>query len=212
MFAPRSEGILLFFTALTAISMLFVPLSWFVLIPFSLGFVFTIFILYFFRDPKRVVPEEDEGILVAPADGVIRKIVQLEEKGTTQVQILLSVFNVHVNRMPLDSKLINLSREKKGHWPAWFKGKYVDNNARLHYDLEATEGFSYRITQIAGIFAWRCVSYVEEGETLKQNDKFGIIRFGSQANLELPDDCGYELTIKVGDKIRAGESIIARRK
>lgn len=210
MFAPRSEGILLFFTALTAIAMLFVPLSWFVLIPVSLGVIFTAFLLYFFRDPKREAPEE-EGIIVSPADGVIRKVVQLEDEGITRVQILLSVFNVHVNRMPLDSKLLNLSREKKGHWPAWFKGKYVDSNARLHYDLEAAEGFSYRITQIAGIFAWRCVSYAEVGETLKQNDKFGIIRFGSQANLELPDDCGYELTIKVGDKIRAGESIIARR-
>ena len=90
--------------------------------------------------------------------------------------------------------------------------KYVKHNARLHYYLQAKEGFSYRVTQIAGIFAWRCVSYVKVGAVLEQNAKFGIIRFGSQANVELPPDSGYEFILKVGDKVRAGETIIARRK
>ena len=119
MFAPKSELILLLFTGLTAVTMLFVPLSWYVLIPFVLGVISTVFLMFFFRDPTRVAPDE-EGILVAPTDGRVIGIQELED-GVMQVQVLLSVFNVHVNRMPAASTVLKLEREKGGHWPAWFR-------------------------------------------------------------------------------------------
>lgn len=209
MFAKGSEALLLISATLAIVPMFFIPKSLFVLLPFVFFIILTGFLMYFFRDPKRISPVE-EGILISPAEGKIREID--EEDGSVRIQIELSVFNVHVNRAPIDCKIIALTREKGAHWPVWYKGNFATQNARQHFDLETNEGFSFRITQISGIFAWRCVSYVEVGETVKQNDKIGIIRFGSAANVILPKDCGYEPSVKTGDKVRAGETIIARRK
>ncbi len=210
MFAKRSEALLLISATLAIIPMFFIPKSLFVLIPFVFFVILTGFLMYFFRDPTRISPE-GEGIIVSPAEGKIREIVE-EEDGSTRVQMELSVFNVHVNRAPIDCKIIAITREKGAHWPVWFKGNFATQNARLHYDLETNEGFSFRVTQISGIFAWRCVSYVDVDEIVKRNDKIGIIRFGSAANVILPKDCGYVPSVEVGDTVRAGETIIARRK
>ena len=210
MFAKSSEPLLLISATLAIIPMFFIPLSLYVLIPFVFFIIITFFLMYFFRDPKRITPEED-GIIVAPAEGKIREISTLED-GTTRIQIELSVFNVHVNRAPIDCKVINIDKKKGGHWPVWYKGHFSTKNARQHFDLETNEGFNFRITQISGIFAWRCVSYVSVGQELKRNDKIGVIRFGSAANVNLPKDCGYIPAVEAGDKVRAGETIIARRK
>jgi phosphatidylserine decarboxylase len=209
MFASKSEPLLLAISALTAISMLFVPLSLWVLLPLGLLIITTIFLMFFFRDPKRVSPDE-KGIMVSPAEGKVVGVTNLED-GSLKIQLELSVFNVHVNRVPIKAKLLKLTREKGGHWPVWYKGKYDKNNARLHFDFQSEEGFDFRVTQIAGIFAWRCVSYIDEGDILNQNDKMGIIRFGSAANIILPKDCIYKPEVTAGQKVRAGETIIARR-
>ena len=210
MFAKGSEALLLISATLAIIPMFFIPQSLYVLIPFVFFVIVTAFLMYFFRDPKRSTPE-GEGIIVSPAEGKIREIVE-EEDGSTRIQIELSVFNVHVNRAPIDCKIVNLTRKKGAHWPVWFKGHFATKNARLHFDLETNEGFSFRVTQISGIFAWRCVSYVDIGQKVKRNEKIGIIRFGSAANVILPKECGYKPIVKTGDVIRAGETIIAQKK
>ena len=210
MFAKKSEPLLLICSTLAIIPMFFIPLSYYVLIPFVFFIIVTIFLMYFFRDPNRTPPEE-EGIFIAPVDGKVVKRTVLED-GTTHIQFELSVFNVHVNRAPIDCKVLNIQKEKGSHWPVWFKSHYSKKNARQHFDLETKDGFNFRVTQIAGIFAWRCVSYISVGQSVKQNDKIGIIRFGSAADVLLPKDCGYEPTVEIGDKIKAGETIIARKK
>ena len=210
MFAKGSEALLLISATLAIIPMFFIPKSLFVLIPFVFFVIVTGFLMYFFRDPQRIGPNE-EGTMVAPAEGKIREIVE-EEDGSTRIQIELSVFNVHVNRAPIACRIVGLSKEKGAHWPIWYKSNFSTKNARQHFDLETNDGFTFRVTQIAGIFAWRCVSYVGIGDTAKQNDKIGIIRFGSAANIILPKDCGYVPAIKIGEKTRAGETIIAKRK
>ncbi|MEA2069755.1 MAG: phosphatidylserine decarboxylase [Asgard group archaeon] len=210
MFAKKSESLLLSISAITAITMLFVPLSLYVVIPWVLLLIASAFLFYFFRDPERVAPDED-GIVVSPAEGKIIDVVSLPDE-SRQIQIELSVWDVHVNRAPVDCKITKITREKGAHWPVWYNRYYAKRNARQHYDIETTDGNKFRVTQIAGIFAWRCVSYVSEGAQLSQNDKFGIIRFGSAAYVTFPKDSPYEITITKGEKIRAGESIIARRK
>ncbi|NHJ04205.1 MAG: phosphatidylserine decarboxylase family protein [Candidatus Heimdallarchaeota archaeon] len=210
MFAKKSEPLLLITATLAVIPMFFIPLSLYVLIPFIFFIIATIFLMYFFRDPERIAPDE-EGIMIAPVDGIVRKRT-IQEDGSLLIQVELSVFNVHVNRAPIDCKVVNLQKEKGTYWPVWFKSHYSAENARQHFDLETNEGFTFRLTQISGIFAWRCVSFISIGQKVKRNDKIGIIRFGSAANVILPKNSGYEPTINIGEKLRAGETIIARRK
>ncbi|MFW9921839.1 MAG: phosphatidylserine decarboxylase [Candidatus Thorarchaeota archaeon] len=210
MFARSSEPLLLISSVLAIIPMFFINLSWFALIPFVFFVLVTIFLMYFFRDPERVCSNE-EGILISPADGKIREIVELED-GSTHVQIELSVFNVHVNRAPIDCTVLDIKKDKGAHWPVWYKGHFATENARQHFTLETNENFTFKLTQISGIFAWRCVSFVKVGQKIKRNDKIGMIRFGSAANIELPKGCQYVPIVKIGDKIKAGETIIARKK
>lgn len=210
MFAKKSEPLLLITASLAVIPMFFIPLSLFVLIPFIFFVIATVFLIYFFRDPERIAPDE-EGIMIAPIDGIVRRKTE-QEDGSLLIQFELSVFNVHVNRAPIDCKVVDLWKEKGSYWPVWFKSHYSTKNARQHFDLETNEGFTFRLTQISGIFAWRCVSFISKGQTVKRNDKIGIIRFGSAANVVLPKDSGYEPIVNIGDKLRAGETIIARRK
>ncbi|TFF84633.1 phosphatidylserine decarboxylase family protein [Candidatus Heimdallarchaeota archaeon] len=210
MFAKGSELILLASAAVTALTLLFVPLTMYMLIPFAFFLVVTSFLMYFFRDPPRTSPKE-EGTIVSPVEGKIVIVDKLPD-GKTKIQVELSVFDVHVTRAPADCTVLNIDKKWGGHWPVWYKHKYDKHNARQHFDLKTDDGLIFRITQIAGIFAWRCVSYVPVGARLKENSKMGIIRFGSAANILLPENCEYDPVVKVGERVRAGETIIAKRK
>ncbi|MFH0859811.1 MAG: phosphatidylserine decarboxylase [Candidatus Altiarchaeota archaeon] len=167
------------------------------------------FTLYFFRDPERTVPSGEDAI-VSPADGTIDRVQNLIEpsfvgsKGK-MISIVLSPFDVHVNRMPVDGTVKKIERESGSKLPAkWDKA--FDHNERNHIMIQG--GIPVVVTQITGIFARRIVCWVREGDRLKRGQRLGMIRFGSRTNIVLPEN--VKVSVRRGDRVRGGETIIAR--
>lgn len=160
--------------------------------------IFFVFLI-FFRDPYR---EIGKGI-TAPADGIVKRIKKNDD------YILLSTFmrmhDVHVNRCPIDGKVVRLKHILGKHTPAYKKN--YEENERVIIDLD-TEIGKVRIIQIAGIFARRILPYTKDGEELKKGQKIGIVRFGSRVDLYLPSD-NIRLKIKEKSRIYAGTTQIA---
>lgn len=174
----------------------------------------------FFRDPKRIVPDAGD-ILVAPADGVIKDIELLKDaeenqffegKDTVRVGIFLSVLNVHLNRAPCDIEV----KEKK-----YREGKYHDARSPLaSKENEAMtiscissvndRKFPLILRQISGAIAKRIVCIADEGTSFKKGERFGMIKFGSRTELFLPAEPWMELKVKIGDKVYAGETVVAK--
>ncbi len=150
-----------------------------------------IFFLYFFRDMKRDI---EDGV-ISPADG---KILYA---GRHRISIFMSIFDMHVNLMPYDGKIVSMKYFKGIHKPAYGD---VEKNERLEMEIESSIG-KIEIVQIAGIFARRIVPYVKEGDFVKKGEKIGIIRFGSRVEVILPESC--RVVAKEGKKIKAGEKI-----
>lgn len=154
-------------------------------------FLIQIFFIYFFRDVKR---EIGEGI-ISPADG------RVFHAGKNRVSIFMSLFDMHVNLMPYDGRILSITHYEGVHKPAY---KNVSRNERQEIEIESDIG-RIKLVQIAGIFARRILSYVEKGDFLKKGDKIGIIKFGSRVELYLPENC--KIVVEKGQKIKAGESI-----
>ena len=162
-----------------------------------------LFVAYFFRDPHRAIPS-DPGIIVSPADG---RVVRIEAEGNdTRVSIFLSIFNVHVNRAPIGGRVESV-RYRKGRFLAAFDPRASVENERNTLTMEG-DGIRLECTQIAGLVARRIVCRVKAGDTLGRGERFGLIRFGSRADLLLPSN--VELGIRVGDRIQGGRSVIGR--
>lgn len=184
--------------------------SWF---PFALAYA----VALFFRDPERVDPS-DERALVSPADGYVcliqRKPIpeELREAGEAagaerwRISIFMSVLDIHVNRMPFTGEIL-----KKVHVPGRFLNASVDEasdrNERELYRVRSAAG-DYAFVQIAGLVARRIVPFVETGAKLVRGERFGLIRFGSRLDVYLPE--GVEPMVKIGQRMLAGESILAR--
>jgi len=167
-----------------------------------LSFVFLgigILILLFFRDPER---ELSEGI-VAPADGVVTEIEKGEEK--IKIVTVMGLANVHVNRAPLEGKVVSIKHFSGQHKLA--QNKDSEANERLVTILETDVG-EITVTQIAGAFARRIVSYIKEGENIAKGQRIGIIRFGSRVDLVMPNN-GYHVIVEKGAKVKAGTSPLA---
>ncbi|UCE73037.1 MAG: phosphatidylserine decarboxylase [Methanomassiliicoccales archaeon] len=167
-----------------------------------LSFVFLgigILFIIFFRDPER---EISSGI-VAPADGVVTGIFRGEE--TIKIITVMGLADVHVNRAPLGGKVVNITHIPGQHKLA--KSKDSEANERLETTLETDMG-QVMVTQIAGAFARRIVSYTREGENLSKGQRMGIIRFGSRVDLVLPNR-GYEVLVEKGSRVKAGASSLA---
>lgn len=167
-----------------------------------------LFCLNFFRNPKREIPNEDRTI-VSPADGKIVRInsVQDPDIGSGNIiSIFLNVFNVHVNRAPIDGtvKLVNY---KKGKFLAAFNHSASDENEQTNIHLESSTGL-IKLKQIAGLLARRIRCYIDDGSQLKKGEKFGFIMFGSRVDIILPEH--IELKVKLGEKVKGGESIIGK--
>jgi phosphatidylserine decarboxylase len=178
-----------------------------------LGLIFTLFCLYFFRDPERVTPGRP-GLVVAPADGRVVSIaavapppeLNLGDAPRWRVAIFLSVLDVHVNRMPVDGTVTAI---------AYRHGKFVNasldkastDNERNAMAIRLTDGRSIAVVQIAGLIARRILCYVHEGETLSAGVRFGIIRFGSRTDLYLPE--GVRPLVAEGQTMIGGETVIA---
>jgi phosphatidylserine decarboxylase len=165
---------------------------------FLLILIFFTFLI-FFRDPYR---EIGKGI-TAPADGIVKRIEKNDE--SIMISTFMRIHDVHVNRCPIDGKVVGLKHVLGKHIPA-YKENY-EKNEKVIIDLDTKIG-KVRIIQIAGILARRIVPYVKDGEELKKGQKIGIVRFGSRVDLHLPLD-DIRLKIKEETRIYAGTTQIA---
>lgn len=160
----------------------------------------TIFFIIFFRDPER---EIGEGI-VAPADGRIRDIKKDNDECT--ISTFMEVYNVHVNRMPIDGRITKISHFPGYHLRAWKKES--DLNERLVLEIDSEVG-KIEVVQLAGLIARRIYPYIKKGDKLKKGDRIGIIRLGSRVDVYLPSKKIKDITVEVGDKVKAGIDTIA---
>ncbi len=178
-----------------------------------IGLILTVWCLYFFRNPERVTPVR-EGLIISPADGIVQLITEvippkemklgLEKR--TRISIFMDVFNVHVNRIPIDGvvktiyyhkgKFLNASLEKSSEY-----------NERQLFVVETKEKQKIGFIQIAGLIARRIRCDIKEGQSVKAGERFGLIRFGSRVDVFLPK--GAEPLVIEGQKTVAGETVLA---
>lgn len=176
----------------------------------------------FFRDPERVVPQDDR-VIVAPADGLVSLITEVEapaemmvDDGTgieglspgkvTRISIFMSVFDVHINRAPIAGTIRRV---------IYIPGSFLDagldkaseENERQHILIERMDGLKIGFTQIAGLVARRIVPFVKPGDTVGAGQRIGLIRFGSRVDVYLP--AGTDSKVLLGQRIIAGETILA---
>lgn len=171
-----------------------------------IGLFATIAFAYFFRDPERR-PPNDSNAVVATADGKI-VVVGPHPDGGTQIHTFLSVLDVHVNRAPV-AGVVRESVHRPGKFELAWKDEAGSQNERQDLVIESAHGI-ISSAQIAGILARRIICTPQVGDTLRQGDRIGMIRFGSRAEVIVPE--GFEATVKVGDRVKGGETILARRK
>ena len=165
----------------------------------------------FFRDPDRVIPDQPGGI-VSPADGKVILVGNVDQTpfydGKCQkISIFMSVFNVHVNRIPFDSNVKEV-RHRSGKFLAANLDKASIQNEHNAVFLETQDGQHLCVVQVAGLIARRIICKVQPGDEMVRGQRFGLICFGSRLDVYLPEN--VEIKVAVGDKINAGASIIAK--
>jgi phosphatidylserine decarboxylase len=188
--------------ALTGVAWLFWPL-----------FVLTLWSIYFFRDPSRGVPQDD-GVLIAPADGLVQMVVDavppaelgLGDQPLTRVSIFLSVFDVHINRLPC-SGIVDVVSYRPGKYLNAAADKASEDNERMAIALRRADGRTIGCVQIAGWVARRIVCYIKPGQVVQAGERFGHIRFGSRTDLYLPP--GARLLVAAGQRMIGGETVMA---
>jgi phosphatidylserine decarboxylase len=177
-----------------------------------LGILLTLFIAFFFRNPKRVIPDL-QNMILSPADGKIIHVGECEEERflhtrMLKISIFMSVFNVHLNRAPLSAKVLD-----KSYNPGKFLVASVEKSSLLNEQnalvLETEDRFKMVLVQIAGFVARRIVCYAKAGDTLRNGEIFGLIRFGSRVDLYLPPH--VKPLVRVGQRVKGGESLIGYR-
>ena len=205
---PEGRKFVAIFATITLfLFLLWEPLGW-------VGVGLTVWVYYFFRDPERMVPNED-GIMVSPADGIVSLLepavppseLGLGSEPMTRVSVFMSVFNCHVNRIPAAGRITTV---------AYHHGKFLnasldkasEQNERNGITVELSDGRQYGVVQIAGLVARRIMCWSEEGSDMQRGERFGLIRFGSRLDIYLPS--GTESTVQIGQTMIAGETIIAR--
>ena len=178
-----------------------------------LGVVVTAWCAYFFRDPERVTPLR-AGLVISPADGVVSAIekvtpppeLDLEREPTTRISVFMNVFDVHVNRSPVEARVAKIT-----YIPGAFLNAELDkaseNNERQAFTLELAEGRKLGVVQIAGLIARRIVKFVGEGERLTAGQRIGLIRFGSRVDVYLPKSANP--LVSIGQRAIAGETVFA---
>jgi phosphatidylserine decarboxylase len=176
--------------------------GWILLI---VGALATLAFAYFFRDPERQAPEDADAV-IATSDGKII-IVAPRATGGTQIDTFLSVFDVHVNRAPV-SGVVKESQHRPGRFLVAYEKEAGLRNERHDLVIDSPLG-TIRSAQIAGILARRIICRPKAGDTVSKGERIGMIRFGSRAEVIVPD--GFAPAVKLGDRVRAGETILARR-
>ena len=175
-------------------------------IPTVVLLLLLLFMVNFFRDPNHTMPMGD-NLFISPADGKVVR-AEMTEDGHQRVDIFMNVFDVHVNRAPMAGRISAMD---------YTPGKFInasfdhasEENERNRFEMECDNGSKIAFTQISGLVARRIVSYVKVGDQMAAGERIGMIRFGSRVNCEIPAD--YTLIVRVGDKVNAGLSIIARQ-
>ncbi|MCC2624482.1 MAG: phosphatidylserine decarboxylase family protein [Burkholderiales bacterium] len=170
----------------------------------------SIFIIQFFRDPKREIPEEP-GAILSPADGKVICVEQsmdiYQNKEALKVSIFMNVFNVHSNRSPVDGEVISLQ---------YYPGKFVNadfdkastENERNAMIMKTATNHKITVVQVAGLIARRILCYTQVGNLLARGERYGFIRFGSRVDLYLPLDT--KVLVTIGQNVKATETIIAK--
>lgn len=175
---------------------------------FSVPFWIIFFLLiYFFRDPEREIPQGG-NLILSPADGKVIEIVESYDNkflkaDVRKISIFMSLFNVHVNRSPIEGKVVYRDYVR-GFKKMAFGTRASKLNERSYLGMEGD--IKVLLVQVAGFIARKIVTYPKEGDFLKRGERIGIIKFGSRVELYLPTT--VELSVKVGDKVRAGETIL----
>jgi len=193
-----------------------VPLAIITVLLFAFGWkstgvvtlVLTLFVLFFFRDPERTVPGE-KGIVVSPADGKVIVVKDIYEptylkQDVKQISIFLSVFNVHVNRAPIEGT-VELVKYNPGKFHVASVDKASLDNEQTAMVI-ANGKDKVLVKQIAGLIARRIVCYAKAGDAIKRGERYGLIRFGSRTDIFLPKDA--EIKVKLGDRVKGAQDII----
>lgn len=177
------------------------------------GVVLTLWCAYFFRDPERVTPLRN-GLVISPADGRVSAIetvvsppeLEMEGELRTRISVFMNVFDVHVNRSPVDGTVVALN---------YVAGKFInaeldkasEDNERQALTIDMGAGTRLGVVQIAGLVARRIVKFVKPGDQLLAGQRFGLIRFGSRVDVYLPP--GKNALVTVGQRAIAGETVLA---
>ena len=179
-------------------------------VPAVIAVLLTVFVISFFRNPERTPPGDGKSV-VAPADGTVIVVERVTETPlgieALKISIFMSVFNVHVNRAPLDGRVVAID---------YHQGKFLDardgrassENERNGVVLETASGVRIAFVQIAGLIARRIICYPKVGDVLVRGTRYGLIRFGSRVDVYLPAD--VQPLVKLGDTTVAGETVLAR--
>lgn len=195
------------FAAITVcLALIWEPLFW-------IGCGATVWCYYFFRDPIRIIPQQ-EGLILSPADGVVSLVedvtppleLALGDEPLQRISVFMNVFNCHVNRAPIAGKVTEV---------AYHHGKFLnasldkasEHNERNGLSIEAPDGTRIGVVQIAGLVARRILCFVKPGDALGVGHRFGLIRFGSRLDIYLPK--GVASLVAVGQTAVAGETILA---
>ena len=177
-----------------------------------LGFacmVLTVFVAFFFRNPLRFIPE-DESLVVAPADGRVIEVGEVETASgekMLRIGIFLTVFNVHVNRMPLAGRVVAVERSGSRYLAA-FNRDAEHANVRCAVTLATATGERVQVVQITGLIARRILCFPQVGEWVRRGDRYGYIRFGSRTDVLLP--ARAEARVRPGEWVKGGSSVVAR--
>jgi phosphatidylserine decarboxylase len=177
-----------------------------------LGLVAGGFFAYFFRDPERQIPGGPEAI-VSPADGKVVRVDEVQEKEFLQstsrrVAIFMNIFNVHVNRSPVAGVVKELQHRPGKYQAAFRQDADLRNEQQAVVLAGGNPGARILVVQIAGLLARRIIPFVKPGQQLDRGERLGMICFGSRVDVYLPPEA--EIQVKVGDRVKAGSSILGR--
>ena len=208
-FPINREGwpfVALFAVGALLLGQVWAPLGW-------LGALLTCWCAWFFRDPDRITPTRD-GLAISPADGVVQMVgmvapppeLDMGDEPRMRVSVFMSVFSVHINRCPVDGKVVKT---------AYRPGKFLDasldkasaDNERMSVRLERADGREIAFVQIAGLVARRIKCDLKDGQSVRAGQRFGLIRFGSRVDVYLP--AGVSPLVALGQSIIAGETVLA---
>lgn len=201
------EGWLFIVISLAVTSLVWYSTNFWVAIPFI---AITVFIIQFFRDPKRIIPQE-ANLILSPADGKVICIEQSEDiyqkKEAIKISIFMNVFNVHSNRSPIDGEVIDLTYIPGKFFNADFDKASTENERNVMI-IKTTNNQKVTVVQIAGLIARRILCYTDIGNTLTKGERYGFIRFGSRVDLYLPLDA--QILVSIGQDVKATSSILAK--